>query len=540
MSLDEMYAMVKHRTEQRIIDSRKPTQIRIWDGNWNLIGEVSGEYEHRFRYVELDAGDATIQLPMEHWIAEMLIDEDQWPTKSLYMTFDRDGCRWSGRVENKRVVFDAKQGAWVEFNLVHDYKKLKEILVWANPFLPAEVQFPKSFILFGPARWVVTTTLFLSLIRKNNSIWMVPDNPVDASQWFDLDMSNWNIAVKPVNIFLDDTLPTVVNSRFKNFHDCVKDVCEDARLSIQVRRYLDGDPEPWPGAKLRHGCLVVDVVDKAGMETGTGLLGSLTKGITHGIRMIGSDGLTEGYEFVPRVDSPEEYSKPDWKGTNPSAPWVVLEHGPFSNIETSDYEYVPPGPSQFVTGGSSMPYVNEGIKSAIIGFGGFLGAMVGMSQAGSVAAEILEPLYSDVFMAFQAHKMHARIKDQGWDFPFEYWVDGADKAYTIAAIVAMRQAKEATRERRSVKVKMTNGFPYFIGESGFGDFFIGDRVACHALGMAEDKLFLENVRELEYVNTVDDKGWEIELGQQEFSSGFSYLVKLYERHIAGMKELGIW
>ncbi|MDK6577175.1 hypothetical protein QP281_25230, partial [Escherichia coli] len=73
---------------------------------------------------------------------------------------------------------------------------------------------------------------------------------------------------------------------------------------------------------------------------------------------------------IPRVEFPEEYSRKVQAGSLPEAPWVVLNHGPYTGIETSEFEYTPPGPSQFVTGGSSMPGVNETIKAGIIGLGG--------------------------------------------------------------------------------------------------------------------------------------------------------------------------
>src|SRR5690606_15776373 len=141
------------------------------------------------------------------------------------------------------------------------------------------------------------------------------------------------------------------SSRFKYFHDCVSPTLEDAQLTIDVRRYLPGDPPPLPGINLRYGCLVVEVLDKSGWQHGTAIGGSMVTGLTRAFTRFTSDGMTEGYDFIDRVDHPDEYSAPGWYGSVASAPWVVLEDGPYTGMESSDFEYTPPGPSQFVTGG---------------------------------------------------------------------------------------------------------------------------------------------------------------------------------------------
>ena len=219
---------------------------------------------------------------------------------------------------------------------------------------------------------------------------------------------------------------------------------------------------------------------------------------------------------------------------------MVLNHGPYTGIESSEFEYTPPGVSQFVTGGSSMPGVNEAIKAGIIGLGGFLGSFFGQSQVGAVAEALLEPLYSDVFMAFMAHKHHDRIREQGWDYPFEQWVDGSDQAYTLNALSTLRRAKHDTRERFAATVRMNNGSPYWVGPPGHGDFFVGDRVAVHALGMPEDQLYVDQVQELTFRSSSSEKDWEISVGKPEFTSGFEFVQNRLERLTSSLRELGVW
>lgn len=537
---DSVFEKVSQHLVEELSKRGRPAIVRLWDGDWNQIAEVVVRYGHDFEIERLEAGSATLEIPLTSDVARFMMDPEQWPTKSIYLTSDKDGVRWSGRLEGSTVEVDYTGDQHLKMVFLHDYAKLKELLVWANPFLPAEVQFPKSWMLFGPARWVVATTLFVNLLRKNTSLWMVPDDPMNLGQWFDLDMSNWNMVVKPLPLELDTSLPAIVESRFKYFHDCVKDVCKDAQLTIECRRWLEGDPPPWEGANLRHGCLVFEVVDKSGWNKATSFGGDARNGLAYAIKMITGDGTTEGLEYIPRVNNPDEYYKPGFLGSLPEAPWVVLEHGERTGMVSSKFEYVPPGPSQFVVGGSSMPFVNEGIKAAIIGVGGVIGSIFGQSQAGTVAESLLEPLYSDVFLAFMAHKQHDRIAEQGWDYPFEHWVDGADRAYTLGAISAIRKAKHDTRERYSVEVEMVNGAPYYVGDRGHGDFYIGDRVAVHALGMPKDRLFVEQVEKLSYSEDSDEGKWTIGIGNPEFGSGIEYMGRLLDSARSGLRDMGVW
>ena len=218
--LDDVYSSVQSTlAEFERVRREEEAVIRLWNGDWELISYIQGDYEHSFSFEKNEAGNATVKLPIDHQVAELVMDPDKWPTKSLYLTFDLNGARWSGRVENTRVDVSYQGDRIVEINAVHDYQKLKELLVWPNPFLPAEVQFPKAWFLFGPARWAVFVTLFVNMHRKGTSAWMLPDDPGDIGQWIDLDMSNWSMVVKPVR-FGDDSSPsTVVSSRFKNAHE---------------------------------------------------------------------------------------------------------------------------------------------------------------------------------------------------------------------------------------------------------------------------------------------------------------------------------
>lgn len=537
--LDLVYADYQDWAKRFRKDRSADPVVRIWDGNWILFSEIHKFFELEFEFVRNDVGTAYIDLPIDHFISEWVLDPSSRDTKDLHLTFDKDGARWSGKVSTVRVIWAAKGQRSVRITARHDFQHLKNTLVWPNPFLPAEIQIPKAWNLFGPADWAMATTLHVNLLRKFASLWMLPDDPMDFGQWGNLDMSNWNIAIKPVDFFASTAPPATITSRFKDFHTAVKDVADDSQLSIECRRYLPGDPDPIPGMTLKYGCLVFEVVDKSGWNTETSFGGNLFSGLDRAFKQIMGDGLTENTLMIEHPDFPGEYYEPGFNGTLAQAPWVVLEDGPHTGIESSEYEYTPPGPVQFVAGGQSMPGVNESMKAVMIGLGGMLGSVFGQSQVGSVFEAIVEPLYTDTLLAFQAHKMHDRIAEAGNDSLFETFVDGSDRAYTLSALIAMRKAKWATREKHTATVKMNDAAPYAIGQHGYGDLFISDRVAVHAAGMPRGVLFVEQVEKLKYKLSNSGRGWDIEVGQPTAKDALLALYEKWEETSSGLRELGV-
>ena len=102
--------------------------------------------------------------------------------------------------------------------------------------------------------------LIMNLVRLNASLWHLPNDPLDIKSWGGnrFDMDRWGIVVKPGSIAQDSSPWTIVSSRFKFWHDMAESTLGDAQLMVECRRYLDGDPEPWPGANLRNGALVIE------------------------------------------------------------------------------------------------------------------------------------------------------------------------------------------------------------------------------------------------------------------------------------------
>lgn len=577
------------RKSKREKDRLSAPLVRLWDGDYTLRGVCAGWREIEFEFIENDVGTASLKLSLDHYMAKWILDHKGRTKRNVHITIDKQGARWSGRMDNYKVTRTKEGDVYMELTFKHDYEELKHILVWANPFLRAEFQFPKLWIIFGPAKFCLLTTLFVNILRLETSLWSLPDNPLDISEWMGPSFwpGNWRNIVKPFPLFGDNSNLTVVFSRFKPFYDVAKTVLEDAQLSMTCRRYLAAeDPHPFGDLTgpldnvvvedlfslipLRNGCLVWDIKDRSGWGEGTAFGGSLLTGLVRAIVNIGSDGLTEGIDvFTGDPTFPGEYYIPGFLGTNPRAPWVVFEEGPYTGIESSEFTYYEATDTSVVLGGKSAPGVNEAISTAIQMGGDFLTSLINstLAPAGPVGGAIDLPplggaidsvariLYEDVIAAFnqfpslRASSLALPISglEDGQsslgDFHYyEGWGDGADRAFTISALAAARSKFWETRARTAHTVKVSDAAPYYLGESGYGDFWLGDRVATSVLGNPNpEQLFVERVNKIKYRWDKDGpSGWTLEIGKREPKDP---ALKAFEkiRDINGaISQLGVW
>jgi hypothetical protein len=506
----------QHR-EDRADARRAPSLIRIWDGDWNYIGTVHDALEYAFTWRLNDTGPGHLEMPTSSWLAKWVMDHRGRETKNVHITMDRQGSRWSGRLD--RMVISKQEDGQRSLNLefLHDYEELKHIYVWPNPYLPAAVQFPRAFILVGPTAWALKTALFMNVHRLEGNLWALPDDPFDLAEWDDfLRPNQWAVQVAPSKAILSDTSPwTVLSSRMKNWHDLAAPKLADAHLMVTTRRWLTGDPDPWPDANLRNGALIVDIVDKSGFWStqGTATFGDIWKGLVRTIQEVVGHVDTES-TILPDPIDPPEYKVPGVFRTTPDAPYVVYRDGPLTGVTASDFTWEPAKDVQVVTGGHSMPGVNEAISATIKLVGNYVGAVIGLFSAGSIADTVLAPIYSDTILAWQSIKSLDRSRSLGWSHYYEHFADGADNAYTLNSVIALRQGFWETRERTSHQIKVEDGAPWFVGEGDSGHFFLGDRIGSTIEGLPDGLIVVEQVTELTYKETRGELGWEITCGDR--------------------------
>lgn len=568
-SLEEhnaLWGTVLDRRARMEAERLKPPTVRLWDGGYTLRGEVAGWRAIDYEFIENDTGVATLKLSLDHYLARWIMDFRGRSKRNVHVTIDKQGSRWSGFMDHYTVKKEKGGDVYLEVVFKHDYEQAKHILCWANPFLRPEVQFPKLWVIFGPAKWCLLMTLFVNILRLETSLWTLPDNPLDITEWMPLSFnpSNWRNIVKPFPLLADNSNLSVVFSRFKTWHDVAKKVLADAQLTVVCRRYLHGeDPHPFhelagpvlgldvvetlfSAIPLRHGCLVWDIVDNSDWGTETAFGGSLLTGFIRAVVSIASDGYTEGVDvFTGDPTFPGEYYTPWFLGTSPQAPWVVFEEGPLTGIESSEFSYYEATDTSFLTGGHSMPGVNEAISAGVnmagdfltsiinsmLSSGGAFGTAIDLPPLGGIMDALAKILYEDTFLAFnEVPTLRAAgleglpiaglenlVSGLGDFHMYEGWGDGADRANTLSALMAIRAKMFATRARTSHTLKIADAAPYVFGEAGYGHAWLGNRVGTSVLGFpTPDTVFVERISKLKYGwDENGSKGWEATIGYRE-------------------------
>ena len=484
-----------------------------------------------------------LEMPAQYYLSKILTrHKARAGRKNIIITVDKDGERWSGTLDELSLSKDPETGErTVVATFKHDYEHLKHIIAYSNPFLPPEIQFPRLWILFGPAKWALKLTLMVNIMRLESSLWALPDDPMDGSQWFDFDQSNWSMVVAPISIEDDDSQFAIVHSRFKYMHDVSKRICADAQLTWRPRRYLAGDPPPWPGANLKHGCIVWDLVDNSGWDTETSFGGNLFTGLTRGFTAI-VDGLNGGEETVPDPTFPPEYSVPGYLGTNKRAPGIILRDGDKTGIQSLDFRWRPASDSAVVTGGHSMPGVNELISAGIQTAGDLIAAALFIPPVGGAADALLKPFYTDVFLAWQKIKDHGRATDLGEFHYHECLAEGGDRAYTLSAFIGVRAKLFATRECTSHKVKVQNGWGNLrIGDNGRGNATLGTRIGTTVRGWGEPGVvYVDRITEKTLGwDRKTDPTWDLNVGYREEEDPIAKGIEMLQEAFSIAQELGV-
>lgn len=495
----------------------QPPLVRLWDGAWNLRGRVTRIISAEITEINNETGMAHLELPLDYWISDWVVDIDN-RLDNIHLTVDKDGVRWSGRMSIFEVRKQEDGTGVLAMSFKHDYEELKHIICYPNPALPPEIQFPRHFFLFGSASWALKLTAFLNIARLESSAWTLPDDPLDPAGWFNLNQSTWWIVVAPGSLGSDTTMPALVHSRMKSMHEVGKKIVADAQLTWTFRRWLQGDPPPWPGAVVRHGCLVIDLVNKGASGLVTSYFGNLFTGLVKAVIGLDENGLEEGIDIAddPNIDPPPQYGDPDYLGTVPTAPWVIYRDGPGTGIQTSTFSIQPATDVGVVAGGKSAPYVNELISAAVQTAGDLIAAAIVVPPIGGALDALLKPLYTDTILAFGKWKNIARAQRLGPSRYHESFSEGADRAYTLGWLLAMRAGMWATKETISHEVVVADGAPYRIGAQGHGHFYLGDRIGSTVRGMKPGRIFIDQVSEVSLSwDRERSPGWKITIGRRE-------------------------
>lgn len=538
--------------EQKLVEERIRREQpvgRIWDAEWNVQHILGSEYGAKFSWISNDTGPGQTEFPMSSPVAKWIYDYqgrmDRNEGRTVGISIDYCGARWSG-ILDKFAVEQREDGDTVlVVDWVADYEQLKWYSVVPNPFLPDAFQAPRAWLLAGPVTWVLRLTLFLAIWREHNPFLTWPDDPMDLNNWvtMGLDISDWHIVVKPesfIDAMASGVVWSVATSRWANFHDMAHYMVEDSEISIECRRYLPGDEEPWAGADLRYGTLVVDFVDKSGILVGTANGGNVFDGLARTIVEFADDFIDSTYDIVADSETPQDYFDVGKRYTDPVKPYVVFYEGETSPVQESSWIYSPTKGVQVAVGGHSAPGVNETISATIQAVGDILGNLVQLGSLGGTIDTLLAPIYEDTILAWQTYKSNERANNTGWDRLFTYFQEGAGKAYTISSLMVLRAGMWATKTVISWQVSVSDGQPYLIGDNGIGHFWLDDRIGL--VLKADNQIHMDRCRRIDLAWGPDSPPeWTLNVGDERiWQDPAQRALGRIERLIAGLHDLGVW
>lgn len=529
--------------EQHLRD--EPVIIRLLDGDMNLHHLMRNEYSANFAWVSNDSGPAQTEVPFDspegQWLYDMWGRMERGEKRNVHINARYCGAEWPGRLDKCVVDYRADGDIVVVCDWLHDYENVKWYTVWSNPWLPAAFQFPRAFLLAGPVTWLLKTALHLQLIREHNPLITIPDDPLDFASYLDVfDQSTWSVVVKPTT-FMDamnsGVVWGIISSRWANWHDMAHAQLEDAELSVVCHRYLQGDPEPWPGANLRYGTLWIDIVDKSGVHVGTSNGGTMFDGLARTVAEFADDFIDSTENLIEDTDQPEDYFLPNLRLTHKEHPYVT-----YRQVETGQHINSPAKGVQVNVGGHSMPGVNEAISASIQAGFDVLGGLAQIGSLGGSVDALVKPLYEDTILAWWSVKSTERAKKSGWSRYFEYFQDGANKAYTIASLMVLRAGFWATKTTISNKLTVIDGAPYLVGDNGLGHWFLDDRIAYVIPDDPTGRIWMDRARKIELkLNEDGSKEWVPTIGDERaLQDPAQRAWGKIEQLVAGLRDLGVY
>lgn len=475
-----------------------PPLLRLWDGEMRLQFVVRNEDSFEGEVPENDSGPLEIRQRFDTAAGQWLWQEHQrierGEKRNVNITIDYCGSCIGGLLEYCELDCDDEGEQVVIAHFLSDYERLKWYSVWSAPWFGEWLQWPQVYVVPGPLLWNLPLTLDFQLQRERGSTWALSSDPLDPDQRGALDQSTWSMVVKPMS-FLDamasGCLWGVALSRFKNFHEMARAMMADGEIACVIRPWLEGDPEPWPGANLRHGTRVVSFEDRSGVFTGTSHGGSIFDGLTRTVREFVEDMIDANESILTDTAIPPEYYEVGSKRSQKELPIAVWRDREITGLSGYRVRKTPAKGIQIVTGGHSMPGVNE-TQSALIQMAGDLTAMaIGIPPVGGAAEALLAPLFHDALFAFMVARSTARANNSGWTRYFEYFAQGAGKAYTLSSLSVLRAGIIATQSEEAGQFSAGDGLPFLIGESGH--IWLSDRAGYTIRGDPTGRIYMSRI-----------------------------------------------
>lgn len=500
-SLDQRLAF--QAADQLVVQDKRQLEVthpqfaaRMYTNEYLTQGDITDYISCTATWKRNAVGTATIVLKGD----DPLVDAAMACARTVVpITITVNGLRWSGRIDT--CTDDLVDGMdTVTLQCVSDFNWFNHILCWPSPLLPIEVQFPKEFILIGPACTVIETLITINAIRLQLGLWEIVNNILDPAAWFATMMTKSGlltpIAVVPTPLLTDTSKWVAISARMDTVTTLCTQICKDNGLSLSADLWLPGEPQPTTAFTLSAPTIVVTVIDKSGV---TGPTGTILDGLIEDVVDI-VDGAF-GETVNPLIDSgylPPGVTIFPALGINWTPPWpVYMVDNPRSGVKECHVAAHHPLSHTVVGGGKSPSWVNKLIDLLLELL---LSEILAAFGASGISSTLLDGIFDDVILAFQEFEnAPRRLKLGTYAYP-ETFTSTGSTAWTLDEFFALEIAMWDTRGYYSAQLVTYDGIPYTFGR----DFGIGDLVSW----VRRNKMYTDYVSE---ATVVDDRSTRVQL-----------------------------
>lgn len=455
--------------------AKQKPYIRIWknreDGGPGLdyVGRIHYDDTVRasFPFKKNESAQGVIELRVEHYISKWIRDvvTTEETKKNIVITVDLYGgeMRWSGILKHHSIKVGEDGLRFHELTFNDDLQFLQFLLCPPNPLLPISIfQFPRVFMLAGPAKWAISVMILINLIRVEGNLFQVPDDPFSGTAWDDLvNWEDWQCHIKCKPFPLDDSsLWVLLASRMNPVDSVIADALDDAQLTLRYRRVFTDLGEVENDLLFvdtpANGALVFELTDDSGYRSpvsGTFLEGTITDGLIRSTAFYVGGFIEDTVQSISDDQSlyPDSYWGPGFLGTLAEAPWLVIRDNNWTMISTAELTWSPATAVSVVVGGDN-PAADAIARLIIETVGNIIGYWLlgGFSSAGTIAADVIMPFLRGTILAWIQHKNVNRARNLGWVHLWELYQTGAEaNAWSLSGIAALRGGFLSSRSETS-------------------------------------------------------------------------------------------
>lgn len=460
--------------------------VTVYDKYYNFVGSLDDYKKLDITWERNATGTALITLKQDDPLVSTVMS--CWNTR-IPITFQSGALRWSGQIEY--VDYSFKDGEYnVDVYCTDDYQYFDKIMVFPDPFLPIQIQFPSEALFIGPAITCIKTMIAENCFRLQSGIWELIDNALSGDfnweAWFGtLLESNGNLTemlITPIAVvFTDplfDTSPWIsLEGRMDKVSTLVGQALKDAGLLLTANLWLPGEPQPAGMIiPLTAPTIVVDCKDMSGI---TGPTGTFIDGLVKDV--VDLQATILGNVLQPLLNpgnlyAPEGINIAPALGVNFNAPWVLFTDHPRGGLR--EFHLIPHTPLAYtvIGGGKSPQWINDLINIMLEWLIDSIEIAIGLT---GIPSDLLNGTFDDVIMAFQQIENFPRRQAMGPYAHAEYFQQTGASAYTLDEWFSLLQAMWDTRGYNGIQLSFDDGYPYKIGK----DIFIGILASFAATGL---------------------------------------------------------